>query len=116
MYCGPLQDPARYVMIELSAEAGKYPNYLKSLAHLLISNNLATIVWKLCMYMSYMFSVYDYGTFGFMGAFLAGGHTMVADNWSKSLHAMVRGLKRNLPQNWTLVNAKKIKKTKVNTA
>ena len=70
---------------------------------------------ELCIII-HLFSVYDYGTFGFWGAFLAGGHTMVADSWSKNLHATVRGLRGNLPQNWTLVNAKNITKTKVNTA
>ena len=59
---------------------------------------------------NYLFAVYDYGTFGFWGALLAGGHTMVADNWSKKLHYTVQGIRKVQPANWTLVDVKKIDK------
>ena len=38
----------------------------------------------------HVFIVYDYGSFGFFGSFLAGGQTMVATGYSQKKHPILK--------------------------
>ena len=65
-------------------------------------------------------TIYDYGSFGFWGAVLAGGTTMVADGYrfalevnlsqfenlfcSKRPHMILAAIRTNPPEGWTRVN------------
>ena len=47
-------------------------------------------------------TVYDYGSLGFWGAAMAGGRTIVADGYLKRTHQILRALRKNVPEKWTL--------------
>lgn len=50
-------------------------------------------------------SIYDYGTFGFWGAYLSGGHTILAHNIGTGNNSEVEAIKQaNLP-NWHFIDA-----------
>jgi len=49
-------------------------------------------------------TIYDYGSFGFWAAVLAGGDTMLADNYSKKLHPLLAAIKENPPDNWNTLD------------
>ena len=49
-------------------------------------------------------SIYDYGSFGFWGAALAGGRTMVADGYSDKIHPILAAIRKAKPENWTRVD------------
>ena len=52
-------------------------------------------------------SIFDYGTFGFWGAYLANGHTILAGNISQSEKAYKpeTSIKRARIEHWTFVEA-----------
>ena len=53
-------------------------------------------------------SIYDYGSFGFWGALLAGGKTMVADGYSKKTHPILAAIRKANPVGWTRVDVSTI--------
>jgi galactoside 2-L-fucosyltransferase 1/2 len=53
-------------------------------------------------------SVYDYGSFGFLGSVMAGGEVLVADGYSNNTHPILQALRNKTPQGWKLVDVKKI--------
>ena len=53
-------------------------------------------------------TIYDYGSFAFWGAALAGGRTMVADGYSPRLHPILAAIKKSPPPGWTLVDVTKL--------
>ena len=55
-----------------------------------------------------LFSVYDYGSFGFLGSLLAGGKVLVADGYSNLTHPILEALRSKQPYGWTLVDVRKI--------
>ena len=53
-------------------------------------------------------SIYDYGSFGFWGAALAGGKTMVADGYSDKIHPILAAIRKATPTGWTRVDVSKL--------
>jgi len=53
--------------------------------------------------------IYDYGSFGFWAAVLAGGETLVADNYSSKLHPLLAAIRRHPPARWSRVDAANLK-------
>ena len=53
-------------------------------------------------------SIYDYGSFAFFGALLAGGKTMVADGYSHKLHKLLGAIKNWPPPGWKTVDIGKL--------
>merc|ERR1711892_143739 len=53
-------------------------------------------------------SIYDYGSFGFWGAALAGGRTMVADGYSDKIHPILAAIRKATPTGWTRVDVSKL--------
>ena len=51
-------------------------------------------------------SIYDYGSFAFWGAVLAGGKTIVADGYSERIHPILRAIKKFPPNHWKTKNIK----------
>ncbi|TRY61665.1 hypothetical protein TCAL_05746 [Tigriopus californicus] len=61
--------------------------------------------FDLCIMSLCNHSIYDYGTFGFWGAYLAGGHTILAHNIGTGNNTEVETIKQaNLP-NWHFIDA-----------
>ena len=54
-------------------------------------------------------SIYDYGSFAFWGAVLAGGQTIVADGYSQRVHPVLSAIKKFPPNNWKTKNVKTLK-------
>ena len=52
-------------------------------------------------------SIYDYGTFGFWGAYLAGGHTILAHHMKKKQHRQVKHIKMANITGWEYLEAVK---------
>ena len=52
-------------------------------------------------------SIYDYGTFGFWGAYLAGGHTILSQNISQGNfpNEEIENIKQVDIENWTFIDA-----------
>lgn len=50
-------------------------------------------------------SIFDYGTFGFWGAYLANGHTVLAHNMGTSLNNAVENIKNAQLPNWQFIEA-----------
>ena len=51
-------------------------------------------------------TIFDYGTFGFWGAFLAEGYTILAHNMSiENKHAVVENIRSAKLHNWDLIQA-----------
>jgi len=55
-------------------------------------------------------TIYDYGSFGFWGAVLAGGTTMLADGYSEKPHPILAAIRKNPPKDWTRVDVGLIQK------
>ena len=53
-------------------------------------------------------TIYDYGSFAFWGAVLAGGKTMLAEGYSQKLHPILRAVKKYPPPGWTTVDVRKL--------
>ena len=53
-------------------------------------------------------TIYDYGSFAFWGAVLAGGRTFVADGYSSTLHPMLAAIKKHKPRGWKTVDVRKL--------
>ena len=53
-------------------------------------------------------TIYDYGSFAFWGAVLAGGTTFVADGYSSRLHPMLAAIKKHKPRGWNTVDVRKL--------
>ena len=53
-------------------------------------------------------SIYDYGSFAFWGAVLAGGRTRLAGGYSRVQHSILQSLHRYPIQDWTVVDVKSI--------
>ena len=53
-------------------------------------------------------SIYDYGSFGFWGAALAGGRVMVADGYSDKTHPILAAIRKAQPPGWTRVDVSKL--------
>ena len=53
-------------------------------------------------------SIYDYGSFAFWGAVLAGGRTMLAGGYSEVNHSILVSLNKHPIQDWTVVDVKSI--------
>ena len=54
-------------------------------------------------------SIYDYGSFAFWGAVLAGGQTIVADGYSQRIHPVLSAIKKFPPNHWKTKNVKTLK-------
>ena len=54
-------------------------------------------------------SIYDYGSFAFWGAVLAGGQTIVADGYSERIHPVLSAIKKFPPNHWKTKNVKTLK-------
>ena len=53
-------------------------------------------------------TIYDYGSFAFWGAVLAGGRVMLADGYSAKLHPILAAVKKVPPAGWTTVDVSKL--------
>ena len=53
-------------------------------------------------------SIYDYGSFGFWGAVLAGGKTMLADGYSDQM-LLLKAIKDSTPRGWQTVDIRSLK-------
>ena len=53
-------------------------------------------------------TIYDYGSFAFWGAVLAGGRVMLADGYSAKLHPILAAVKKMPPAGWTTVDVSKL--------
>ena len=53
-------------------------------------------------------SIYDYGSFAFWGAVLAGGKTIVADGYSERIHPILAAIKKFPPNHWKTKNIKSL--------
>ena len=53
-------------------------------------------------------SIYDYGSFGFWGAALAGGRVMVADGYSDKTHPILAAIRKTQPPGWKRVDVSKL--------
>ena len=53
-------------------------------------------------------TIYDYGSFAFWGAALAGGRTMVAEGYSPRLHPLLAAIKKTPPPDWVTVDVTKL--------
>ena len=53
-------------------------------------------------------SIYDYGSFAFWGAVLAGGRTRLAGGYSEVNHSILLSLNKYPIQDWTVVDVKSI--------
>ena len=53
-------------------------------------------------------SIYDYGSFGFWGAVLAGGKTMLADGYSDQM-LLLKAIKDFTPKGWRTVDIRTLK-------
>ena len=53
-------------------------------------------------------SIYDYGSFAFFGALLAGGKTMVADGYSGTTHKLLGAVKIWPPPGWKTVDIRNL--------
>ena len=54
-------------------------------------------------------SIYDYGSFAFWGAVLAGGKTILADGYSQKTHPILAAVKKFPPNHWKTKNVKTLK-------
>jgi len=57
-------------------------------------------------------TIYDYGSFGFWGAVLAGGTTMIADGYSDKPHPILAAIRKRPPEGWTRVDVSLIQQQK----
>ena len=53
-------------------------------------------------------SIYDYGSFAFWGAVLAGGRTRLAGNYSRLSHSVLLSLNKHPIPDWTVVDVRTI--------
>ena len=53
-------------------------------------------------------SIYDYGSFGFWGAVLAGGKTILAEGYSEQIHTLLAAIKKFPPNHWKTKNIKSL--------
>jgi len=53
-------------------------------------------------------TIYDYGSFAFWAAMIAGGQTMVADGYSSKTHPMLAAVKKYKPPGWITVDVGQI--------
>ena len=53
-------------------------------------------------------SIYDYGSFAFWGAVLAGGETLVAEGYSSKQHPMLTAIKKHPPPGWRTVDVSQL--------
>ena len=53
-------------------------------------------------------SIYDYGSFAFWGAVLAGGRTRLAGNYSRLSHSVLLSLNKHPIPDWTVVDVRSI--------
>ena len=51
-------------------------------------------------------TIYDYGSFAFWGAVLAGGKTILADGYSQKTHPILAAIKKFPPNHWKTKNVK----------
>ena len=54
-------------------------------------------------------SIYDYGSFAFWGAVLAGGKTILADGYSQKTHPILAAVKKFPPNHWKTKNVKTLR-------
>ena len=54
-------------------------------------------------------SIYDYGSFAFWGAVLAGGRTVVAEGYSQRTHPILAAIKKFPPNHWKTRDVKTLK-------
>ena len=54
-------------------------------------------------------SIYDYGSFAFWGAVLAGGKTVLAEGYSQRTHPILAAIQKFPPNHWKTRNVKTLK-------
>ena len=54
-------------------------------------------------------TIFDYGTFGLLAAFLSGGEVIQASGYSKKEHQVLSVMKTLQPDRWTFIDVRNIK-------
>ena len=73
--------------------------------HHSLNGNIQEDVFDLALLSKCNHSIYDYGTFGFWAAYIAGGHTVLADHPGNGNNEEIRNIKSAKLKNWHFIPA-----------